>query len=188
MYKLLLTPFTLLILTACSPKQLYTFGNTTNITPAMESTQNRLKKPFIGIEQVKLPIYMMDSPIYKKDSPYHLVEINRASWTHAMDKHLTNTLISYLQKSLNNPNIYAYPWSSSPKTDIRVSVNIGNFIAYQGVVNLDATYQILDKQTKKSSNYLFNGNESLQAQSIEAMMEAMEKIYFRLAKDIKNKL
>ena len=185
MYRLLLALFTLLLLTACSPKQLYTFGNTAHITP---SSQQQTSQQFIGVEQIKLPIYMMDSPIYKKDSPYHLVEIKKASWTHSMDKHLTNMLIAYLQKSLNNPNIYAYPWSSSPRTDKRISLTIANFIAHKGVINLDATYQILDKKTKKSSNYLFNHNEPIQNKSIEAMMEAMEKIYFKLAKQIKQKL
>jgi len=90
-----------------------------NITP--NGRENHL---FIAVEKVELPIYFMDSPIYRKSTPYHLEKMDNANWIHSMDEHLTNVLITYLQKSLNNPNIYAYPWSDINKMDKKISLHI----------------------------------------------------------------
>jgi len=173
-----------ILLGGCSPKQLYTLGDTTNIK-YNSSTQNR---EFIAVESVKLPTYLMDSSIYIKDTKYHLKKIDDANWVNSMNEHLTNVLISYLQKSLNNPNIYSYPWSSVKKMDKKLSITISSFISYENVVTLEATYQILNKRDNKTSNYFFNTKESYHGKSVEYMIEAMEKAYFRLAEDISKKL
>ena len=168
---------------ACSSKQLYTLGDTSDIIQ-----NSKTNHEFIAVEKIELPIYLMDSPIYRKDSRYHLEKIDKANWISSMDEHLTNVLISYLQKSLNNPNIYTYPWSSIKKMDKKVSVTISSFIAYQNIVTLEASYQILDKHQHKTSNNFFSTKESYHGKSVEHMIEAMEKAYFRLAKDISRKL
>jgi uncharacterized lipoprotein YmbA len=172
-----------LFFSACGSKQLYTLGDTTNIPNSTEKNFD-----FIAIEKVELPIYFMDSPIYRKYNPYHLEEIKNANWINSMDTHITNVLISYLQKSMNNPNIYAYPWSNIKKMDKKVSLNISTFIAYKDSITLDANYHIMDKNSKEGSNYLFNTKEHIEDKSVESMIKAMEKAYFRLAKEIKNRL
>jgi len=171
------------LFSACGSKQLYTLGDTSAIPSSTEKNFD-----FIGVEKVELPIYFMDSPIYRKDSPYHLQEIEKANWINSMDVHMTNILISYLQKSMNNPNVYAYPWSNIKKMDKKVSVNISTFIAYHDTVSLEANYYILDKVSKKGSNYLFNTKEHVDDKSVESMIKAMEKAYFKLSKEIKDKL
>jgi len=168
---------------ACSSKQLYTLGDTSTIKQS-----SNLNQEFIAVEKIEVPVYLMDSPIYRKDSKYHLEKIEKAKWINSMDKHLTNVLISYLQKAMNNPNIYAYPWSSIKKMDKRVSVTIRSFISYKNIVTLEANYQILDKKRGEILNYFFNTKESFKGKSVEYMIEAMEKAYFRLAKDINKKL
>jgi uncharacterized lipoprotein YmbA len=172
-----------LFLGGCSSKQLYTLGDTSNIAIGERTTQD-----FIAIESVELPIYLMDSPIYRKDSPYHLKKIESANWIHSMDKHLTRVLISYLQKSMNNRNIYPYPWSNIEHIDKKVSLRVNKFIAYKNMVHLEATYQILNKNNKTTLNYFFNTKENIKDKSIESMIESMEKAYFRLSKDISYKL
>ena len=167
----------------CSSKQLYTIGDTSHIP-----TNPKASRKFIAVQKIELPIYFMDSPIYRKDSPYHLKEIEKANWINSMDVHMTNVLISYLQKSMNNPNIYAYPWSNIKKIDKKISISISTFIAYKNYIFLDANYHILDKVGKNSSNYLFNTKEAIDDESIESMIRAMETSYFRLAKEIKEKL
>ena len=171
------------LFSACGSKQLYTLGDTSNIPNSTEESFD-----FIAVEKVELPIYFMDSPIYRKYNPYHLEEIKNANWINSMDVHMTNVLISYLQKSMNNPNVYAYPWSSIKKIDKKVSLNISTFIAYKDYISLDANYHILDKSSKKGSNYLFNTKEHIDDKSVESMIKAMEKAYFRLAKEINNNL
>jgi uncharacterized lipoprotein YmbA len=168
---------------ACSSKELYTIGDISSI-----KSNGKSSKEFIAIDKVELPIYFMDSPIYKKDTPYHLVEIDSANWIHAMDKHLTNVLVSYLQKSMDNPNIYKYPWSTVTQMDKRVSLTISKFIAYKDKIYIDANYQILDKNKKTDLNNIFNANVNIQGESVEEIVEAMEKAYFKLAKDIKDKI
>jgi len=183
MKKTVLNLLIVIFFSACSSKQLYTLGDTSTI-PLGSKTSSE----FIAVEKVELPIYFMDSPIYKKDNLYHLKEIENANWINSMDVHMTNILISYLQKSMNNPNIYAYPWSNIKKIDKKISLNISKFISYKNTVYLDANYYILNKNSKKGSNYLFNTKESINGKSVESMIEAMEKAYFKLAKEIKEKL
>jgi len=168
---------------ACGSKQLYTLGDTSALPTSTEQNFD-----FIAVEKVELPIYFMDSPIYKKDNPYHLQEIENANWINSMDVHMTNILISYLQKSKNNPNVYAYPWSNIKKIDKKVSLNISTFIAYQNSISLDANYHIMDYKTKQGSNYLFNIKEPIENKSVESMIKAMEKAYFKLAKEINDKI
>lgn len=172
-----------LLFGACSSKQLYTLGDTSYIRGESSGVNE-----FIAVEKVELPIYFMDSPIYRKDSPYHLEKIANANWINTMDKHLTNVLISYLQKSMKNPNIYKYPWSNIKRVDKRLSLTISKFISYNDVISLDANYQILDKNKIISSNNLFSTEIKTEGKSIESMIEAMEKAYFELAEDIKRKL
>ncbi|MCH9739622.1 MAG: ABC-type transport auxiliary lipoprotein family protein [Epsilonproteobacteria bacterium] len=174
---------TLLFFMGCSSKEFYTIGDTTGISTKNPSTQ------VIAVEMVKLPIYMMDSPIYKKDTPHHLVKLDNANWINTMDKQLTQTLITYLQKSQNNPNIHTYPWSSIHKpVDKKVTVEITNFIAYNSKVTLEANYQILDKKTNQSINQLFHTEEKLSSDSVEEIIQNMEKTYFTLVEEINSKL
>jgi len=180
---ILLATFITILLTACGSKQLYTLGDTSNISYSGKSI-----KETIAVEKVELPIYFMDSPIYKKRTPYHLIEIENANWIHSMDTHLTNVLITYLQKSLNSANIYPYPWSSAKHIDKKISLTISNFIAYKNYIYLDANFQIYNKNSKKSSNYLFNTKVELKDESVEKMIEGMEKAYFELLEKIKSHL
>lgn len=167
--------------TACGSKQLYTLGDTSNIAYSGKTTQKN-----IAIEKIELPIYFMDSPIYRKKTPYHLIKIEDASWIHSMDTHLTNVLITYLQKSLNTATIYPYPWSSVERVDKKISLNISNFIAYKNHIYLDANFQIYNKNSKKNSNYLFSTKRELKNDSVESMIEGMDRAYFELLERIKS--
>ncbi len=110
-----------------------------------------------------------------------------ANWLMPMQKHLTNVLISYLQKSLNNPNIYLYPWESTKETDKKISLKIKRFIAYNNEVILDASYQISDLKSKTNTTKLFSTKVET-SHDIESVMEAMEKAYFELSDNIKNEI
>jgi len=181
MKKLLLIPL-LLIFTACSSKEYYTFGDTSEINQIESCHQT------IAIEKVKVPKYLKDNAIVKQVSPYKVIRIKDANWLTPMQKRLTNVLINYLQKSLNNPNIYLYPWESQKKdTDKKISVKIQRFITYNNQVILDATYQIKNLKTRDKKTKLFS-TTVVTSDNIESMMEAMEKAYFRLSKEIKTNI
>jgi len=178
MKQLLLIPL-LLLFTACASKEYYTFGDTSKINH-IESCQQT-----IAIDKIKVPKYLKDNAIVKQISPYKVIRIKNTNWLTPMQKRLTNVLINYLQKSLNNPNIYLYPWESRKKdTDKIISVKIQRFIAYNNLVILDASYQINNLRTKQKTTKLFNTTVTT-SNAIESMMEAMEEAYFRLSKEIK---
>ena len=164
----------------CGSKQFYTLGDTSNITYSGKTTKEN-----IAVEKIELPIYLMDSPIYKKKTPYHLVKIEDANWMNSMDSHLTNVLITYLQKSLNTATVYPYPWSSVDRVDKKISLTISDFIAYKKYIYLSANFQIYNKTSKKSSNYLFNTKVELKDSSIESIIEGMDRAYFELLAKIK---
>jgi len=169
----------LLLFAGCSKKEYYTFGDNINgISSAYTSTK------IIAIEKVKVPKYLTDTSIVYQVSPYRVVRLKKANWLTPMKKRLTNVLIDYLQKSLNNPNIYLYPWESKKKTDIKVSVRIKRFIAYQDKVILEARYQIKNVKTQENQTKLFNTSIP-SSHDTEEIMKSMEKAYFKLIETIK---
>jgi uncharacterized lipoprotein YmbA len=138
----------------------------------------------IAIEKVNVPKYLTDTSIVYQITPYRVIRLEDANWLTPMKKRLTNVLIDYLQKSLNNPNIYLYPWESNKETDIKVSVKIKRFIAYKDNVVLEARYQITNLKTHKSETKLFS-TKIPSSHRTEDIMASMEKAYFKLIEEIK---
>jgi len=173
----------LFILSGCSSKEFYTLGDISNI-----EVGDTITNEFIGVEQVKVPAYLMNSPIYIKKSNYHIERLDNANWVNSMEEHLTSVLIAYLQKYMNNPNIYLYPWSRIRHIDKRLTLIINDFIASSGVVTLSARYRILDKRSGKIYSYFYETEENIDGKRVEDMISAMERAYFRLIQDISSHL
>jgi len=167
----------------CSSKEFYTLGDISDVKPAV--VENR---EFIGVEQVKVPAYLMTTPIYVKKGKYHIQKLDNANWVNSMDERLTSVLIAYLQKYMNNPNIYLYPWSGIRHINKKLTLIINDFIASNGVVELNARYRILNKDTKKVDSYFFETKESIDGKRVDDMISAMERAYFKLIQDISNNL
>jgi uncharacterized lipoprotein YmbA len=179
MKQIFFTALFLLLLTGCSSKEYYTFGDNINNIPISHNCTKT-----IAIEKIKIPKYLTDSSIVYQLTPYRVIRLKNANWLTPMKKRLTNVLIDYLQKSLNNPNIYLYPWESKKNTDIKVSLKIKRFIAYKDEVILEARYQIKDLKTQKSQTKLFN-TKIASNHHTEEIMKSMEKAYFKLIEEIK---
>jgi uncharacterized lipoprotein YmbA len=172
---------TLLLIEGCSSKRYYTFGNTSSIEAKEEYNGS------IAVEKVGLPKYLKDNTLVRQVTPYQVELIKDTNWLTPMPKHLTNVLISYLQKSLNNPNVHLYPWESDKETQKRLSVKIKRFISYNNEVILDASYQIDNLKTKQKDTKLFTTRIKASS-SIESIVEAMEEAYFELSEEIKNEI
>ncbi len=183
MQKSLLIPiFTLLLLMGgCTPKRYYTLGNNLDITQKIT-----YRKP-IDVVTVNVPKYLQDLILVRQITPYQVELLDKARWLTPMKKRLTNVLINYLQKSLNNPNVHLYPWNANRKADKRVEVTIKRFIAYKDKVYLDADYKIYDYNTKKSITKLFSTKVETD-KKIDSMMESMEKAYQQLLEEIKTEI
>ena len=169
------------IFTGCSSKKYYTLGNNLDITQNITYT-----KP-IDIVTVNVPKYLQDQVLVRQITPYQVELLKKAQWLTPMKKRLTNILINYLQKSLNNPNVHLYPWNANKKADKRVEVTIKRFIAYKDNVYLDADYKIYNYHSKNSINKLFSTKVPTSIK-IDTMMESMEKAYFQLLEEIKSEL
>jgi len=171
----------LFLLTACSPKQYFTLGDTTHV---------KAQEPYhkiIAVEKVDIPKYLKDNSLVRQVTPYQVELVKKANWLTPMQKRLTNVLISYLQKSLDNPNIYLYPWESGKHIDKRVSLNVTRFIAYKNDVILEASYKIKEK-SQRNNTKLFKTSIKIENKTLDAMIEAMEKAYFQLANEIRKEL
>ena len=183
MNKILLSALVVLLLNGCSSKEYYTLGDTSSIN----FSSQKVCQQTIAVEKVEIPKYLKDNAIVKQVSPYQVIRLKEANWLTPMQKRLTNVLINYLQKSLNNPNIYLYPWESTKDTDKKISLKVTRFIAYNNEVILEASYQIKNLKTKKRTTKLFNTKVPT-TEKTEKMMEAMETAYFKLTEDIKNNI
>ena len=181
MKNIILILLTLLLFTACSSKKYYTLGNNLNITSDMTYTKE------IDIVKVNVPKYLKDHILVRQVSPYQVELIDQAQWLTPMQKRLTNILIDYLHKSMNNPNVHLYPWDGNKNPYKRVSVNIKRFIAYENMVYLQANYKIHNFETKTTTTKLFNTKVKTN-ESIESMMESMEIAYLKLTQTIKNEI
>ena len=179
--KRLLPLLFLLLLLGCSSKKYYTLGNSLNITQKLTYT-----KP-IDVVTVNVPKYLQDQVLVRQITPYQVELLKKAQWLTPMKKRLTNVLINYLQKSLNNPNVHLYPWNANKKADKRVEVTIKRFIAYKDKVYLDADYKIYNYNTKKSLNRLFSTKVETGV-GIDSMMESMERAYLQLLEEIKTEV
>jgi len=177
MNRFFLSLLLLFIISGCSSKEYYTLGDTSNIISEQHDKQ------IIAITKVEVPKYLKDNAIVKQISPYKVVRLKNSNWLTPMQKRLTNVFINYLQKSLNNPNIYLYPWENKKETNKKITLKIKRFIAYKNNVILEASYQIDNIKTKNYTTKLFSTKVS-SSEETEEMIEAMEKAYFKLIQKI----
>ena len=168
----------LLLFIGCSSKKYYTLGNNLEITKNITYTRP------IDVVTVNVPKYLQDQVLVRQITPYQVELLKKAQWLTPMKKRLTNILINYLQKSLNNPNVHLYPWNANRKADKRIAVTIKRFIAYKDKVYLEADYKIYNYHTKNSINKLFSTKVPTSIE-IDTMMKSMEKAYLQLLEEIK---
>jgi len=182
MNKILTILFTLFFLFGCNTKKYYTLGSTLDIVSTTNYTQE------IDVVKVDVPKYLRDHTLVRQVTPYQVEIIDKAQWLTPMQKRLTNILIEYLQKSMNNPNVHLYPWNANKHPIHRVSVTINRFIAYNNKVFLQANYKITHINRKKIKTKLFNTTVDTKDATLESMIEAMQSAYFELTKAIKNEI
>lgn len=168
-----------ILLMGCSTKEYYTFGDNIDNIKSLPK-YNKI----ISVEKVEIPKYLTDSAVVYQLTPYRVVRLKNANWLTPMKKRITNILINYLQKSLNTPNVYLYPWERNQKSDIKVSLKIKRFISYKSEVVLDARYDIKNLKTGKIRSSLFSTKEP-SSHLAEDIMLSMERAYFKLVEKIK---
>ena len=179
--KTLFTLFVVLLITGCAKKSYYTLGDNLSVKSTTVYKEN------ISVKKIEVPKYLEEFNLVRQTSPYNVEIIDKANWLIPMQKRLTDILIESLQQSMNNPNIHLYPWESSKKDKIRVSVRIKKFIAYKNNVILKADYKIEDLNTNITKSELFKTSVKTDA-TLDGMMASMEKAYLELVVNIKNNI
>lgn len=173
--------FFMLFLQGCSTKYYYTLGSTSNIEATETYTQT------IAVRKIEIPKYLKDNNLVRQITPYQVMLIEDAYWLSPMQRRLTNVLIDYLQKSMNNPNVHLFPWETEKDTDKRISVQIKRLLAYKDEVKLEASYKIRDMKSNQYKTKLFTTKVAT-TNTTDAMVESMEKAYFELLEAIKKDL
>jgi len=177
-----ITVVLMLLLQGCSStKNYYTLGSTSNIKPTESYTKS------IAVNKVEIPKYIKDNNLVRQITPYQVMVIEDAYWLSPMQKRLTNVLIDYLQKSMNNPNVHLFPWETDKNTDKHVSVQIKRLLAYQDEVELEASYKIRNLKSNEYTTKLFSTKVAT-SETTNMMVASMEKAYFELLEAIKDDL
>jgi uncharacterized lipoprotein YmbA len=141
----------------------------------------------IGVEKISLPEYMLQGRVAIGLSSTEIRYLDSAKWIEDMESSLTKQLITTIQKSFNNPKVYAYPWDLSKQADIKIKVNINRFIAYGDRVYLDANYEIKRLKSGKLKGGLFSTTvptNSSSASIVSSMNLAFSKLTKKLIYDL----
>ncbi len=182
MFKIFYITIILMLLNGCSirSKNYYILSDVRDIEP-IKSSQNM---PSIGVANIKLPQYLLKESIAIQEKSQKIIFSKNSLWGVKLDKELTNRLISYLQKRLNRPEVYNYPWGiKGEKVDVKLYLKISNFIAKNSIVYLDASWQLIDKNGDKKS-YLFSQKLRSRSEDIKDIVYAMSKIFRALEEKI----
>ena len=151
----------------------YILSNASEPVEHFSSQQNS-----IGVEKITVPEYLFKREIAVASSSHRIIFLSNAEWGEDLDDGLTRRLISYLQKSFQQPRIYAYPWGTSSQPVLKIKVNITRFIAQNNRVYLDANWIIENMRTGVKRTKLFSTSvvtkkdpESIVASMDEAFRE-----------------
>jgi uncharacterized lipoprotein YmbA len=159
-----------LFLVSCSAPKSYILDNK-NI-----KVSNKAFSKSIGVKTIELPQYLLtkEIPFLKDDN--QLTYLKDKKWATYLDEHLTNRVVSTLQKAFNTPRVYKYPQNTSTKPDIILQININKFIANSKEVILDATCQ------RDGKNRLFATKEKIDTK--EDIVDGMNRAFSSLERKL----
>ena len=123
---------TLLLFSACSSKKSYILYSHDTLA------SNHALTGSISVKTIELPQYLLGREIPFLENKNEISYLKNRKWATYLDEHLTNRVISTLQKSFNTPKVYKYPQKTEPNTLIKITIN--KFIAQKNSVILDATW------------------------------------------------
>ena len=138
----------------------------------------------IGVANIELPEYLLKGGIPIHDKAQNISFSTSDFWGVAMDKELSNRLISYIQKRLNMPEVYNYPWGvRGVKISSKLYLKISHFIAKENIVYLDASWQWID-QNGDAKSYLFSKKVESKSENIKDVVEGMNHAFRKLEESI----
>ncbi len=134
----------IIVLTSCSSKK------SSYILTPLESQKKFNINTQIGVKKIVLPDYLnSDKILIKEGNKIEELETNFASMA---DTIFTQNMISSLKNTLNDPNIFLYPWDIQEKKGFIIEINIDDYLYNNGFVYLRGSYFI--KNTKNNKNII----------------------------------
>jgi uncharacterized lipoprotein YmbA len=134
----------------------------------------------IGVKTIELPQYLLSKEIPYLQKDNQITYLKDKKWATYLDEHLTNRLVSTLQKSFNTAKVYKYPQNTSTKPDIILQITINKFIADDNSVILDATCTRSGKKGDKNRLFSIKIDQSSKDDTIENMNKAFSKMESKL--------
>jgi cholesterol transport system auxiliary component len=168
----------MLLLGGCFSSHFYVLSNP---SPSIHSVKNHIQS--IGVERVRVPKYLFKREIAIAKSQSEILFLSNASWAEDMDEGLTKRLIAFLQKKFQQPSVYLYPWDTDSQPQLKLSLNITHFIAYNNHISLDASYTIENMKTGKKVARLFSTTLPTTMES-STIVSTMDKAFYRLEEAI----
>ncbi len=168
-----------LLFAGCSLKShYYVLSN-----PSAVTAQQKLSGLSMGVEQVVVPEYLFKREIAVSNSSSEVHFLSDVEWAEDLDTGLTRRLIAYLQKRFEQPHVYTYPWELDRQPDIKVKVQISRFIAQNGKVYLDASWEVKDLKRDKTIARLFHKEVSTDS-TARGIVAAMDRAFGYLEEEI----
>ncbi len=137
----------------------------------------------IGVEEVRLPKYLFKREIAVANSRSHVSFLSNAQWAEDLDEGLTRRLVAYLQRKLNTPRVFAYPWGVEEQPRYVLLLTINQFVKQNGRVYLDAAWQIRNTRTQSSIARRYQ-TEVVAGDSASEIVDAMDRAFMQLEEAI----
>ena len=149
-------------------------------TPSQPDARYKNSHLSIGVEKVVVPEYLFKREIAVAKSSSEVAFVSDGTWAEDMDAGLTARLIGFLQNKFNAPNVHLYPWDTDSQPAKKVKVEISRFIALEGNVYLDATWEVKNMRTYSTKSRLFHTVVSSNSMSTSDIVEAMNRAFHEL--------
>jgi cholesterol transport system auxiliary component len=176
--KLLSAVCALFIVSGCALNNYYVLS-----TASQPKESYPYKPQVIGVEKVEVPKYLFKREIAVAKSSNHVIFLGGSAWAEDMDTGLTRRLISFLQKKFKQPGVYGYPWGTDGQPDIKINVQVSRFIAQEGTVYLDASWEVRDMETDKRVLNLFSTTVPTN-EDAGSIVDAMDRAFAELEEDV----
>ncbi len=176
--KLLFTLGVLLTVSGCTLKNYYVLS-----TASQPKKVYPYRSQVIGVEKVEVPKYLFKREIAVAKSSNHVIFLEGSAWAEDMDTGLTRRLISFLQKKFKQPGVYAYPWGTDGQPDIKIHVQVSRFIAQEGTVYLDASWEAREMRTDRRVLKLFSATVPTN-EDAGSIVNTMDSAFAQLEEEI----
>lgn len=141
------------LIVACqhSPKKNYYY-----LTPQVAAEKNELQTnngavlQLIGIGPVEIADYLTRSQIIDNQTDNTLNISENAYWAESLDKNIARVIAQNLTQLNNSRSFVNFPWRNDSKPRFSLRVRVDNLARNGGNANINATWELVNTETKTS--------------------------------------